>query len=295
MNYSKLLKEALKEDTGKGDITTKALIPKNKFVRALISAKEPCVVCGLGEAAAIFKLKDKEIKFKPLVKEGAAVKKGEAIARLSGRARSILTAERVALNFISLLSGVASKTREYVSAAKPFKVRILDTRKTIPCLRLLEKYAVRIGGGFNHRSSLEEMVLIKDNHIKIVGGYNRLQGTGDRLQGKGYKIELEVKDLKEFKEALKLSPDIIMLDNMSVKNMKKAVAIRNNLSPNTYPRHKVRRVRQLFWRNLTPKLEASGGITLKNIKQVAACGIDLISVGALTHSVRSVDISLEVL
>jgi nicotinate-nucleotide pyrophosphorylase (carboxylating) len=210
-----------------------------------------------------------------LVREGERVKKSKVIARIFGKARSILTAERVVLNFLSLLCGIATRTREYVDAVKPYKVKIIDTRKTIPGLRILEKYAVRIGGGFNHRFSLDEMVMVKDNHLKVIGGHKKLAKLSRR-----YKSEIEVEDLRGFKEALKLKPDIIMLDNMSVKEMKKAVSIRNKLSP---------RLSQP-----TPKLEASGNITLKNVKRVASCGVEMISVGALTHSVKSIDISLEI-
>ena len=271
-----ILINALAEDIGTRDITTEAIIPSDKFVNAAFLAKEDCVICGLGEARVVFGLKDKKIKFTPLVKEGARVKRGKVIARISGKARGILTAERVALNFLSFLSGIATATREYVEAAKPRKVKIIDTRKTIPGLRILEKYAVRIGGGFNHRLSLDEMVMVKDNHLKVIGGHKKLTQLGRR-----YKSEIEVEDLAGFRHALKLNPDIIMLDNMSIKDMKKAVSIRNNLSPKT--------------NRPSPKLEASGNITLKNIKKVASCGVDMISVGALTHSVKSVDISLEIL
>jgi nicotinate-nucleotide pyrophosphorylase (carboxylating) len=252
-------------------------------VKAILLAKEDCVACGLGIAAEVFKVQDKNIRFKPLILDGQKIRKGRVIARIFGRAQSILTAERVALNFVSLLSGVATKTRVYVDKTKPYKVKILDTRKTIPGLRELERYAVRIGGGHNHRMRLDEMVLIKDNHLKVIG---------DRLWVIGFKeikkkispkiqIEVEVKTLKEFKKVLKINPDIIMLDNMNINSIKKAIKIRNNLSPDTY--------------HPTPKLEASGGISLKNVKKIASCGVEMISIGALTHSFASVDISLEIL
>jgi len=282
MNYVKklqlkdIIKRALREDIGGRDITTQSLIPKNKFSKAVLIAKEDCVVCGLNIAALVFKLKDRDIRFKPQVKDGQSVRKGKVLARVEGRAQSILTAERVALNFLSLLSGIATDTRAYVDKVKLYKVRIMDTRKTIPGLRLLEKYAVRTGGGYNHRLTLDEMVLIKDNHVKVMGGCRKLPKIT-----KNYRIELEVKNLKEFKQALKLKPDIIMLDNMSIKDMKRAVRIRNNLSSKLTPK--------------TPRLEASGGITLKNVRKIACAGIDRISVGALTHSVDSVDISLEII
>ena len=281
---------ALKEDIGAKDITTEMLIPRNKFVKAILIAKEDCLVCGLSLASLVFKLQDKNIKFKPLISEGKLVKKGRVIARIQGRAKSILPAERVALNFLSFLSGIATKTRRFIEETKPYKVnpalsatkrrrivrkggvKIMDTRKTIPGLRLLEKYAVRIGGGFNHRLSLDEMILVKDNHLKIIKGYQGLFRFS-----RGCRVELEVKNLREFKRALQLKPDIIMLDNMSLKDIKQAVRIKNSLP------HPI------------PKLEASGGITLRNVKRVASTGVDMISIGDLTHSVDSVDISLEIL
>ncbi|MEW6102159.1 MAG: carboxylating nicotinate-nucleotide diphosphorylase [Candidatus Omnitrophota bacterium] len=266
-----VIKEALKEDIGKRDITTIALVPKNISVRAVLLAKEDFVVCGLHIAKKVFMLIDKNIRFNSLVKEGEYVKKGEILAKISGKARGILTAERVALNFLSMLSGVSTLTRRYVQKVRPYKARILDTRKTIPGLRLFLKYAVRIGGGFNHRFCLDEMVLLKDNHLKAIG--DSFWEIGFK-KNKKYRREIEVNTLKEFRNALELNPDIIMLDNMSLKQMNKAVKLRNN------PR---------------PKLEASGGITLKNVKKVASTGVDFISVGELTHSVDSVDISLEIL
>lgn len=288
MNYfkefdaKKIIVNALKEDMGSRDITTEAFIPANKKARAVILAKEGSVICGLGVAAVTFRLQDKRIRFKQLVKEGEFVKKGKIIAELYGNARSILTAERPALNFLSRLCGIATKTREFVEKVKPYRARIMDTRKTTPGLRILEKYAVRIGGGYNHRLSLDEMVLIKDNHLKVLG--DRFWVMGSRIIKKKlsrFKTEIEVKTLKEFDKALRFNPDIIMLDNMSLKNMRKAVKIRNNLSPNTY--------------YLTPKLEASGGVSLKNVKKIASTGVEMISVGELTHSAPAVDISLEII
>lgn len=267
---------ALKEDIGAGDITTDSLIPADKLIKACILAKEESVVCGLNIAKMSFKLRDKNIKFESLTRDGAFVKKDQKIAFISGKARGILAAERVALNFLAHLSGVSTQTRIFVNAARPYRVKILDTRKTTPGLRALEKYAVRIGGGFNHRFSLSEMVLIKDNHLNIIGGVGKLD-----LLDRRYRVEIEVKNLKELKQALTLEPDIIMLDNMSLSDMHKAVNIRNSYSLNP--------------RNPAPKLEASGGITLKNIKEVSACGLDMISIGSLTHSVRAIDLSLEVI
>lgn len=275
-NIKNIIKQALKEDIGKKDVTTELIIPKNKIVNAILLAKENCVVCGLGIAGLVFKTQDARIKFKPQVKDGAAVKKGKVLARISGRAASILTAERVALNFLTLLSGITTKTKEFVEAVKPYKAKIMDTRKTIPGLRYLQKYAVRTGGGYNHRMKLDEMVLIKDNHLKVIQNYRNLP-----IFTYSYRIELEVKDLQEFKQALRLKPDIIMLDNMNIKDIKKAVRIKNNLPPTIY--------------HLPPKLEVSGGITLNNVRKIAKTGPDMISVGALTHSVEAIDISLEIL
>jgi len=263
---------ALKEDIGEQDITTKTFIPKNKQIKAMLLTKEACVICGLGVAQAVFKTQDKKIKFKPLVKEGVRVSKGRKIAVISGKAQSILTAERTALNFLSHLSGITTKTRCFVKRILPYKTKIIDTRKTIPGLRLLEKYAVRIGGGFNHRFSLDEMIMIKDNHLKIIGSYTKLRCH----RVKKYKLELEVNNLKEFKEALGLHPDIIMLDNMSIKEMKCAVLLK-----------KLAKSKIL--------LEASGNITMDNIRKVASTGVNTISIGGLTHSVDSIDISLEIL
>ncbi len=280
MNYlsrsiNNIIEQVLREDIGKRDITTVATIPKDKYAKAILLAKEDCVICGLGLAAEVFKFQNKNIKFKPHVLDGQKIKKGKIIAHIFGRAQSILTAERVALNFLSLLCGVATKTKAFVDKVKPYRTKIMDTRKTIPGLRELEKYAVKIGGGYNHRMRLDEMILIKDNHLKVTGGYLRLPKVT-----KGCKVEIEVKNLKELKAALKLRPDIIMLDNMSIKEMRKAVRIRNNLSPK-------------FHRPI-PHLEASGGVNLRNVKKVAATGVDMISVGELTHSLASIDISLEI-
>jgi nicotinate-nucleotide pyrophosphorylase (carboxylating) len=280
MDYNKdrhlisIVRSSLKEDIGKKDTTTQLVIPKEKIIKAVILAKENCVVCGLGIARLVFKTKDKKIEFKPKVLDGQRVKKGKVLAQIQGKARAILTAERAALNFLCLLSGITTKTRAYINAIKPYKTKILDTRKTIPNLRKLQKYAVRTGGGYNHRMRLDGMVLVKDNHLKIIKGFKD-------LRFKGCKFELEVKNLPEFKDALKIKPDIIMLDNMRIKDIKKSVQIRNSLSFKTH--------------HSAPKLEASGGITIKNIKKIAATGVDMISIGDLTHSVKSADISLEVL
>ncbi len=285
MNYGKeldiqeIVLHALREDRGVKDITTDGFIRKDALARAALLAKQDCVVCGLGVASLVFKTQDERIAFIPLVKEGSAVKKGKVIARISGKAKSLLTAERTALNFISFLSGVATKTRRYVEAAKPYPAKILDTRKTIPGLRLLEKYAVRIGGGFNHRLTLDEMIMVKDNHIKVAG-LRDIVARVKKSAKRPTKVEIEVGSLKEFKAVIQANPDVILLDNMPYADIKKAVAIRNSLSCGA--------------RRPKPLLEASGGITLKNLKRIASARVDMISVGSLTHSVDSVDISLEI-
>ncbi|MDD4980605.1 MAG: carboxylating nicotinate-nucleotide diphosphorylase [Candidatus Omnitrophica bacterium] len=271
-----IIRHALIEDIGKGDITTQLTIPQDKEINAQLLVKEDCIICGLEVAERVFKMSDSSINFKPLAKEGQFVKKGKAAAGLSGRAGSILTAERVALNLLTMLSGIATKTREYVRQIEPYKTKISDTRKTIPGLRELQKYAVRVGGGHNHRMGLDEMILIKDNHIKVTEGYTKLPSVP-----KGFKIEIEAQNLEEFKHALKFKPDVIMLDNMGLKEIKEAVKIRNKTE---------------FTSHHPPtKLEASGGVDFKSVKNIAAAGVDIISIGELTHSIKSVDISLEIL
>ncbi len=262
-----LITQALAEDIGGGDITTRLTIPENKKIRAKIIAKEDFLLCGIGVAERVFKAIDPGINFGKKTKDGRNVLAKQTIAVITGKARSILKAERVALNLLSLMSGVATKTRKFVKKIAPFKTKITDTRKTIAGLRELQKYAVRTGGGYNHRMRLDEMLLIKDNHLKILGGYLNLPNIP-----KGYKIEIEAQSLDEFKRALRLNPDVIMLDNMKIKDIKQAVKIRG---------------RRIF------KLEASGGIHLGNIKKYAATGVEIISVGELTDSVESVDLSLE--
>jgi len=271
-----IVRHALFEDIGRGDITTQLTIPKNKDIKAVLLVKEDCVVCGLEVAEHVFRVVDKDIEFSPQVKEGQKVNKGKVIAKIGGKAHNILSAERVCLNLLSMLSGVATKTRDYVEKVKPYKVKITDTRKTMPGLRELQKYAVRIGGGFNHRMALDEMILIKDNHLQVMESLKQLPRVP-----KGYKIEIEVQDLKEFKHALSFKPDVIMLDNMSPEDIKEAVKIRNNTAFTSH--------------HLPTKLETSGSVDIDSVKNIAATGVDIISIGDLTHSVKSVDISLEVL
>jgi len=275
-DIKKIVKDALYEDISKKDITTELFIPSSKIVRALIICKEDkVIVCGLDLAKLTFKMLDKDIVFKTKLKDGDLISKGKIVAEIKGKARSILTAERTALNFLSFLSGVATYTYRFKEKTKPYKVKIMDTRKTHPGLRVLEKYAVRIGGGYNHRKTLEEMILIKDNHLKAIGGIEKLEGMLENIRKmiKSKKIEIEIKNIDEFKIAQILKPDIIMLDNMSLKDIKKIVKLN---------KEKI-------------KLEVSGNISLGNIREIAKTGVDMVSVGALTHSVRAVDFSLEVM
>lgn len=260
-----------------GDLTTRLCLGKDKYVKANILVKEPCIVCGLEIARLVFKTKNKAIDFRPRKKEGSSAKRGEVIARIYGPARAILSAERVALNFLGLLCAIATVTRNYVDKVRPFKTKIIDTRKTFPGLRALEKYAVRTGGGYNHRFSLDEMVLIKDNHLKAIGPKVKPQWIIKEIRKKlshPIKLEIEVGNLKEFRSALVARPDIIMLDNMEISSIKRAVKLSKGAKT---------------------RLEASGNITLKNVRNIARCGVDMISIGSLTHSVKTTDISLEIL
>jgi nicotinate-nucleotide pyrophosphorylase (carboxylating) len=271
-----IIRQALIEDIGRGDITTQLTIPKDKMIKAKIIAKEDFLLCGTIVAEKVFKAVDSSVEFAQKIKEGRVVKAKKIIAVISGKASSILAAERVALNLLSLLSGIATKTREFVKEIEPYKTKITDTRKTMPGLRELQKYAVRIGGGHSHRVRLDEMILIKDNHIKVTDGYSKLPSVP-----KGYKIEIEAQNLEEFKHALYFKPDIIMLDNMKIEDIKEAVKIKNSTEFKSH--------------HLPSKLEASGGICLENIKEYAATGVEIISIGELTDSVKSVDLSLEVI
>ena len=247
--------------------------------------KEKAIVCGLDIARRIFKTVDGAIKFQPKSKDGNLEKPGKIIANIQGNARSILKAERTALNLLSHLTGVATLTRRFVDAVKPYKAKIYDTRKTTPGLRVLEKYAVKTGGGHNHRMGLWDGVLIKDNHIasfvvRSPSSVRELVEAAKNKMPKGKKLEIEVVNLAEFKEVLKADPDIIMLDNMKIGDIKKAVRIREHQS-----------IRASEHQTL---IEVSGGVNLTNVRQIAKAGADIISIGALTHSAPSVDISLEV-
>jgi len=276
LNINSIVANALKEDIRQRDITTDYLVSKDHVSLANIIVKEEAVVCGLAIVKTIFRKLDPSIKIKFFVKDGQKAKKGKIVAQIKGKTRAILTGERVSLNFLGYLSGISTITNRYVNKVKPYKVKILDTRKTLPGLRALEKAAVRYGGGFNHRFSLNDMVLIKDNHLMANKKVLAIKDAIKLLRKKTKKkIEVEVDYMYQYKEALESDPDIIMLDNMSVKEIKKAVALREKLKKKIL-------------------LEASGGITLKRVRTIARTGVDLISIGALTHSSKDIDFSIEI-
>lgn len=268
----KIVRAALAEDLGKrkSDITTAALVPKTRKARAVIRAREPGVVAGLEIAQMAFKTYDPLLKVRKHVKNGAAVQNGQVLMSVEGRAASILTAERTALNFLTHLSGIATLTRHYVDAVRGTQARILDTRKTHAGLRMLEKYAVKAGGGVNHRFGLYDSVLIKDNHIAIAGGIGQALDKVKRQKGR---IEIEVDTIAQLEEVLRHGgADVVLLDNMNVAMLTRAVVMAKG-------------------KILT---EASGGVNLKNIRAIARTGVDFISVGALTHSAPAMDIGLDI-
>jgi nicotinate-nucleotide pyrophosphorylase (carboxylating) len=278
-NINHIILQALKEDHYQNDITTKALISSKQKCQAYIFVKQEAVICGLDIAQKVFRKINPNLKFQPLSREGDFVKKNTIIARISGKTQSILTAERTALNFIGHLSGIATTTRQYVKAVHPYKTKILDTRKTIPGLRFLEKYAVRCGGGNNHRSNLSQLILIKDNHHAVYSHRQSLNATIKNLKKKyTVPIEVEVASLNQLKKLLPAKPEMILLDNMNFTQLKKAVHI----------------VKKYFSKIQRPLLEASGGVNLSNVHKIARTGVDRISIGALTHSVQSIDVSLEI-
>ncbi|TAN63522.1 carboxylating nicotinate-nucleotide diphosphorylase [bacterium] len=267
-----IVKAALAEDVGTGDITTAAVVSPDAVGKAELIAKENMVVAGLFVAEKVFERLDKSVVFKAGCNDGEAIKKGSVIATVSGSLSAMLSAERVALNFLQRLSGIATLTNAFVKETWSARARILDTRKTTPCLRILERYAVRAGGGCNHRFGLFDCILIKDNHIKAAGGIGQAVSMVNKKYGESAAIEVEVTAMEEVRQAIEAGADIIMLDNMAPSQMKKAVKLIGGLA-------------------LT---EASGGITLKNAGIAAASGVDFISIGGLTHSARAVDISMEV-
>lgn len=266
----KIITEALYEDIGTGDITTRSTIPEDKMIQGNFIAKENGVISGLTVMQRVFFHVDPKINLECLVSDGDTVKKGDIIAKISGPAQSILTGERVALNFLQRMSGIATRTSECVNAVRGTKAEITDTRKTTPGLRVIEKYAVKCGGGSNHRFNLSDGVLIKDNHIKAAGGITQAVEAARKVAPHTLKIEVEVENFEMLKEALRCKTDIIMLDNMSIEDMKKAVEIIGDKA----------------------LVEASGNMGEKDLLEVAQTGVDLISIGALTHTIKAMDISL---
>jgi nicotinate-nucleotide pyrophosphorylase (carboxylating) len=264
---------ALSEDIGTGDITTNSTVPQSATARGTFRAKQAGVVSGITATAAVFAAVDSAIEFEPRLENGDTFDIGDEIAIVHGPARSVLTGERVALNFLQRLSGVATATRRYVDAVTGTNARIIDTRKTTPGMRLLEKAAIRHGGGHNHRVGLSDGILIKDNHLAAIGddSIRRSIRAAREAAPHTLKVEVEVTTLEQLEEALDAQAEVIMLDNMDPETMREAV----------------RRV------NGRALLEASGGITYESVRAVAETGVDLISVGALTHSAPAVDISLQ--
>jgi len=266
-----LIDLALEEDTGLGDITSRAIFPVKHRSRAVIDAKQNLVICGLEIAARVFEKSNPGIKTRLLASDGDRVKKGAIVLRLEGPTGAILTAERTALNFLQRLSGIATQARRYADAVNGTGVRVVDTRKTTPGWRALEKYAVRTGGCFNHRSSLGEQVLIKDNHIAAAGSLTRAVQLCRTTAPHGSKIEVEAKNPAEVKEACAAAADIILLDNMTPAQVRGAVKIIAGRA----------------------QVEVSGGVTFATLRDYALPGVDLISIGALTHSVEAADLSLD--
>jgi nicotinate-nucleotide pyrophosphorylase (carboxylating) len=267
-----LVRAALVEDLGRaGDVTTDAIIPAEAVASAAIVARQPGVIAGLDLAALAFELTDARLNFEAKVADGAVVAPGTELAVITGPARGLLTGERVALNFLGRLSGIATATAAVVAAVRPHPTRITDTRKTTPLLRAVEKYAVRAGGGSNHRFGLDDAVLIKDNHIAVAGGVDIAVARARAAVGHLVKIEVEVDTLSQLAEALAAGAEVVLLDNMSLDDLREAVAMCRG-------------------RAIT---EASGGVTLETAPAIAATGVDLISLGWLTHSARTLDLGLD--
>lgn len=275
MIIDKIIERALEEDLGDGDFTSLATIPENAYGKAQLLIKEDGILAGVDIAKKIFQKVDKNIKFRILLKDGTKVKKGDIVFIVEGKSISILSAERLALNFMQRLSGIATATNKIVSQLEGLKTKVLDTRKTTPNLRLLEKEAVKTGGGENHRMGLYDMIMIKDNHIDFAGGIKQSINAAKnylKKNNKKLKIEIEVRNFDELNQVIECGGvDRIMLDNFSPEDLKKAVNIINGKY----------------------ETEASGGITINNIRKYAESGVDFISVGALTHHIKSLDMSLK--
>lgn len=264
-----LIDLALIEDVGSGDITTDNIIPAETRRRAKMVAKADGVVAGLPVAEMVFKKLDPALTWNVLTTEGSRIKKGDVMVEFEGTYRALLIGERTALNFLQRLSGIATMSAKYADAVKDFKTVILDTRKTLPGFRILDKYAVKTGGASNHRTGLYDMAMIKDNHIEVAGGITNAVNAVRSKISKDIKIEVETTNLEQVQEALDAGADIIMLDNMDNETMRKSVELIAGRA----------------------KVEASGNMTLERLREVAATGVDFISIGALTHSVSALDIS----
>lgn len=267
-----IIKQALAEDMPSGDLTTEAIIPPEAKASAIIVAKQDGVLAGIDFARRVFEMIDSSINFLKLKEDGQSFKAGDILARINGPAQAILKGERTALNFLQRLCGIATLTARFVAATSGTKTKILDTRKTTPTLRLLEKYAVRQGGGQNHRLNLSEAVLIKDNHLKVVGSIKQAIEKAKQALPPGTPIEVEVTCLKEAQEAIEAGASRLLLDNMPLREIKRVVN----------------------WVKGRIPLEVSGRVDLRRVRQLAKLGIDFISVGRLTHSFQSIDLSLEI-
>ena len=268
-----IITAALKEDIALGDITTDNLIDSSCTAKAFFIAKQPGIIAGMDISKRTFELLDGGVEFRKNVEDGATVENGDIIAQIDGNARAMLKGERTALNFLQRLSGIATRTNEFCGKVKDLPVRIVDTRKTTPCLRFLEKYAVKVGGGHNHRFCLSDGVLIKDNHIKAAGGITNAVQLARKNVPHTIKIEVEVEKLEQVKEALECGAEIIMLDNMNSEMMKEAVKLINKRAI----------------------VEASGNVSIDNVYDIACTGVDIISIGSLTHSIKAFDISMKIL
>lgn len=267
-----IVTNALMEDIGTGDLTTEATVPAGATTEAIIHTKQEGVIAGLDVARAVFRTLDPKIVFIAKVADGDFVPGGTVIATIAGNARAILMGERVALNLLQRMGGIATMTRRAVEAVKFFPTRIVDTRKTAPGLRLLDKYAVRMGGGQNHRAGLYDAVLIKDNHIKVAGGIGAAVAAARKAIPFTARVEVETENLQQVEEALAAGADIIMLDNMDYDTMRRAVELIGGRAD----------------------VEASGKVTVEMVAEIAKTGVDFISMGALTHSVKAMDISLDI-
>lgn len=270
IQIERIIDLALDEDIQSGDITTEAIINKSQNADAFIKAKENGVIAGLPIAEKVFRKLDPDLIWNPLVNDGDKIKSSEILVKFSGNYSALLTAERTALNFLQRMSGIATQTNLFVSVIKDSKTKILDTRKTIPGHRLLDKYSVKMGGGTNHRIGLYDLVMIKDNHIKVAGNITNAVEQIRRKYGNKFRVEIETTNLDEVNEALKCNADIIMLDNMTNEAMNDAVKLINGRA----------------------QTEASGNMTIERIKSTAEIGVDFISIGMLTHSVKALDISM---